>query len=84
MAEFPAPDENFMVAEHTRISYGAWGGLLGSPGSFAEERRLKANAMEVLPRLVWHCGTPDPSPPPVEALTAAVSAALGFRAPPAG
>ncbi len=40
--------ENFMVAQHSRIGYGAWSALLGVPRSFAEERRLKANAMEVL------------------------------------
>ncbi|MGH2806575.1 MAG: ABC transporter ATP-binding protein [Actinomycetota bacterium] len=40
--------ENFLVAQHPRISYGAWGSLIGMPGSFAEERRLRANAMEVL------------------------------------
>lgn len=40
--------ENFMVAQHPRISYGAWGALLGSPRSFGEERRLRANALEVL------------------------------------
>ena len=40
--------ENFMVAQHPRISYGAWGALVGAPRSFAEERKLRANAMEVL------------------------------------
>ncbi len=40
--------ENFMVAQHSRIGYGAWGALIGLPRSFAEERRLRANAMEVL------------------------------------
>ena len=40
--------ENFMVAQHSRIGYGAWGALIGAPRSFAEERKLKANAMEVL------------------------------------
>ncbi|MDQ3939787.1 MAG: ABC transporter ATP-binding protein [Actinomycetota bacterium] len=40
--------ENYMVAQHPRITYGAWGALVGSPRSFAEERRLRANAMEVL------------------------------------
>src|SRR3990170_2417645 len=38
--------ENFLVAQHPRISYGAWGALLGSPRSFTEERKLRANAME--------------------------------------
>ncbi|MGH2729172.1 MAG: ABC transporter ATP-binding protein [Actinomycetota bacterium] len=40
--------ENFMVAEHTRITYSAIGAIFGSPRSFAEERRLRNNAMEVL------------------------------------
>jgi branched-chain amino acid transport system ATP-binding protein len=40
--------ENFLVAQHSRIGYGAWAALIGSPGSFAEERRLRQNAMEVL------------------------------------
>jgi branched-chain amino acid transport system ATP-binding protein len=40
--------ENFMVAQHPRITYGAWGALVGLPRSFVEERRLKANAMDVL------------------------------------
>lgn len=33
------------------------------------------------PRLVWHCGTPDPPPPPVEALSAGVRIAVTLRAP---
>ncbi len=40
--------ENCMVAEHSRIGYGAVGGVFGAPRSFAEERRLRANALEVL------------------------------------
>jgi branched-chain amino acid transport system ATP-binding protein len=40
--------ENCMVAQHPRIGYGAWAGVFGAPGSFAEERRLRENAMEVL------------------------------------
>ncbi|HVF53992.1 MAG TPA: ABC transporter ATP-binding protein [Actinomycetota bacterium] len=40
--------ENFLVAQHARIGYGALGAIFGFPGSFAEEKRLKANAMEVL------------------------------------
>jgi branched-chain amino acid transport system ATP-binding protein len=40
--------ENFMVAQHSRIGYGAWGALIGAPRSFTEERTLKRNAMEVL------------------------------------
>ncbi len=40
--------ENCLVAQHSRISYGAMGALIGAPRSFAEERRLRENAMEVL------------------------------------
>jgi branched-chain amino acid transport system ATP-binding protein len=40
--------ENCMVAQHSRIGYGAIGGTVGAPRSFAEERRLRANAREVL------------------------------------
>lgn len=40
--------ENFLVAQHTRINYGAFGAMLGAPKSFFEERKLTANAMEVL------------------------------------
>jgi hypothetical protein len=35
------------------------------------------------PRLVWHCGTPDPPPPPLEALTTVDLTAVALRAPPA-
>ena len=40
--------ENCMVAQHARTRYGVLGGILGSPRSFAEERRLRANGIEVL------------------------------------
>jgi branched-chain amino acid transport system ATP-binding protein len=40
--------ENCMVAEHSRIGYGAIGGIFGALRSFTEERKLRANAMEVL------------------------------------
>src|ERR671915_571252 len=40
--------ENFLVAQHPRITYGPLGAVLGAPRSFAEERRLKTNALEVL------------------------------------
>ncbi len=40
--------ENCMVAQHSRIGYGATSGLIGAPRSFAEERRLKTSALEVL------------------------------------
>ncbi|MGH2748179.1 MAG: ABC transporter ATP-binding protein [Actinomycetota bacterium] len=40
--------ENCMVAQHSRIGYGAWGALVGAFRSFAEERTLRANALDVL------------------------------------
>ncbi|MDQ4059332.1 MAG: ATP-binding cassette domain-containing protein, partial [Actinomycetota bacterium] len=40
--------ENCLVAQHARIGYGTLGGLFGSPRSFSEERRIAANAREVL------------------------------------
>jgi branched-chain amino acid transport system ATP-binding protein len=40
--------ENCMVAQHPRIGYSAPSALLGAPRTFAEERRLKNYAMEVL------------------------------------
>jgi branched-chain amino acid transport system ATP-binding protein len=40
--------ENCMVAQHPRIGYGALSALIGAPRTFAEERRLKNYAMEVL------------------------------------
>jgi branched-chain amino acid transport system ATP-binding protein len=40
--------ENFLVAQHARIGYGPLSALFGSPRAFSEERRLRANALEVL------------------------------------
>ena len=40
--------ENCMVAQHPRIAYGSLGGILGTPRVLTEERKLRANAMEVL------------------------------------
>lgn len=40
--------ENFLVAQHPRISYGPLGALIGTPMTFREEKKLRANAMEVL------------------------------------
>lgn len=40
--------ENFLVAQHPRIRYGVASAIFGGIGSFSEERRLRANAMEVL------------------------------------
>src|SRR5687768_18324536 len=40
--------ENFRVAQHPRISYGPLGALIGSPVTFREKRKRRANAMEAL------------------------------------
>ena len=40
--------ENCLVAQHTRIGYGAGAGIFGAPRSFFEERKLRTNALEVL------------------------------------
>ena len=40
--------ENVLTAQHAHIRYGALGGMLGSPGSFAEESELRLNAEEIL------------------------------------
>jgi branched-chain amino acid transport system ATP-binding protein len=40
--------ENCLVAQHSRIGYGPLAAMIGSPASFAEERRLRKNGMEVL------------------------------------
>jgi branched-chain amino acid transport system ATP-binding protein len=40
--------ENCMVAQHSRIGYGAVSGTVGAPRSFVEERKLRENAREVL------------------------------------
>jgi branched-chain amino acid transport system ATP-binding protein len=40
--------ENFLVAQHPRITYGPLSSIFGGPRSFAEERKLKANALEVM------------------------------------
>lgn len=40
--------ENCLVAQHSRIGYGAVGGMFGAPRSYAEEHRLRTYAMEVL------------------------------------
>jgi branched-chain amino acid transport system ATP-binding protein len=40
--------QNCMVAQHSRIGYGAVTGMVGSPRSFGEERRLRSNGMDVL------------------------------------
>ena len=40
--------ENCMVAQHSRIGYGAVAGISGAIRSFSEEHRLRKNAMEVL------------------------------------
>ena len=40
--------ENCLVAQHSRINYSAASGMFGAFRSFAVERRLRENAMEVL------------------------------------
>ncbi len=40
--------ENLLVAQHPRIGYGPIASLIGAPRSFTEERKLRANALEVL------------------------------------
>ena len=40
--------ENCLVAQHSRISYSAVASVIGAPRSFSEEKRLRANGMEVL------------------------------------
>jgi branched-chain amino acid transport system ATP-binding protein len=40
--------QNCMVAQHSRIGYGAVSGMIGSPRSFGEERQLRSNGMDVL------------------------------------
>jgi branched-chain amino acid transport system ATP-binding protein len=40
--------DNLLIAQHHHIRYGAISGLLGSPGSFTEERELRRDAEEIL------------------------------------
>ncbi|MFL5798157.1 MAG: ABC transporter ATP-binding protein [Actinomycetota bacterium] len=40
--------DNLMTAQHAHVRYGPLAGLLGTPGSFLEERELKRNAEEIL------------------------------------
>jgi branched-chain amino acid transport system ATP-binding protein len=40
--------ENVLTAQHAHIRYGALAGIIGSPGSFAEEAELRLNAEEIL------------------------------------
>ena len=40
--------ENLLLAQHMAVGYGAGAGMVGTPGSFAEERFLERKAMEVL------------------------------------
>lgn len=53
-----------MVAQHSRIGYGAVSGMLGLPRSFGEERRLRSNGMDVLDFL----GLADLADSPLEGL----------------
>jgi branched-chain amino acid transport system ATP-binding protein len=40
--------ENMLIAQHARVGYNPILGMLGFPNTFAEERRLKRNALEIL------------------------------------
>jgi branched-chain amino acid transport system ATP-binding protein len=40
--------ENLVTAQHLQVSYDPWAGILGSPGSFVEERRLRERADDIL------------------------------------
>jgi branched-chain amino acid transport system ATP-binding protein len=40
--------DNLLIAQHRRTDYGPWSGVLGFPGSFREEHRLRATATDVL------------------------------------
>jgi len=40
--------ENLLMAQHAHIPYGPLAGIVGAPGSFAEEKNLKRDALEIL------------------------------------
>lgn len=40
--------ENMLIAQHAKVRYGAVGGMLGLPASWAEEQVLRENALEIL------------------------------------
>jgi branched-chain amino acid transport system ATP-binding protein len=40
--------DNVMTAQHAHVRYGALSGMLGAPGSFAEESQLRLDAEEIL------------------------------------
>jgi branched-chain amino acid transport system ATP-binding protein len=40
--------ENVLIAQHGKVNYGVISGIFGLPSSFAEERILRENAMEIL------------------------------------
>jgi branched-chain amino acid transport system ATP-binding protein len=40
--------DNVLTAQHAHVRYGGLSGMLGSPGSFAEEAELRLNAEEIL------------------------------------
>jgi branched-chain amino acid transport system ATP-binding protein len=40
--------ENMLIAQHAKVEYGAGAGLFGLPQTFAEERALRENALEIL------------------------------------
>jgi branched-chain amino acid transport system ATP-binding protein len=40
--------ENMLIAQHAKVRYGAGAGILGLPSTWAEERVLRDNALEIL------------------------------------
>ncbi|WP_435743318.1 ABC transporter ATP-binding protein [Nocardioides sp. SYSU DS0663] len=40
--------ENLATAQHLQVAYDPWAGLVGSPGSFAEERRIAERSADIL------------------------------------
>jgi branched-chain amino acid transport system ATP-binding protein len=40
--------ENLMTAQHLQVDYDPWLGITGSPGSFAEERRVRERGEQIL------------------------------------
>jgi branched-chain amino acid transport system ATP-binding protein len=40
--------DNVMTAQHAHVRYGALSGMLGAPGTFAEESQLRLDAEEIL------------------------------------
>ena len=40
--------ENLVTAQHLQVDYDPWAGILGSPSTFAEERRVRERAEQIL------------------------------------